>query len=91
MSQILHIHNRSWFQMTGTMEDRNHQCTCKTDQASNVLLKILSLLQAVEMLELFSFLQQTPWSPVRDRCRQISSPLSPALTQERLATASHAL
>lgn len=52
--------------MTGTMEDRNHQCTCKTDQASTVLLKILSLLQAVEMLELFSFLQQTPWSPVRD-------------------------
>lgn len=28
--------------MTGTMEDRNHQCTYKTDQASTVLLKILS-------------------------------------------------
>lgn len=28
--------------MTGTREDRNHQCTCITDQASTVLIKILS-------------------------------------------------
>lgn len=71
-------------------KDRDHQCTCKTDQASVVLLKILSS-PSCENVRALQFPSADPSVPVRDRCRLVSSPLLPALTWERLASTSHIL
>lgn len=71
-------------------KNRNHQCTCKIDQAAVVLLKILSS-PSCENLRALRFPSAVPLVPVRDRCKLVSSPLLPALTWERLESTSHIL
>lgn len=71
-------------------KDRGHQCTCKIDQASVVLLKILSS-PSCENVRALQFPSADPLVPVRDRCRLVSSPFLRALTWERLASTSHIL
>lgn len=67
----------------------NHQCTCKIDKASIVLLKIPSSprCENVRLLQIFF----RPLGPQLEKEMQASSPLWTALTLERWAEISHVL